>query len=280
LRRFEAFGGRADLEVTRLLATVRRDLRTGVYAGRQSAVPVVVPHLAPGLPLSEMEPGTSKLSFWTGQPLHAAGLALLLLFSGGAWAAIAPLTGEFLGIGSDKWFWGAIAVPVVHQTYVWICWRLELLHSRAVSRTVGFTGYEAGFFVLIAGRLVPFVPLAWANRDSLNLPLPARLILGALLLVLSAYAMYSVARYFGMSRAAGADHFDERYRTMPLVSEGIFRWTSNGMYGVAFLGPWGLALLLGSAGALIAAAFGHAYIWLHFCATERPDMNFIYGNPQ
>ena len=51
------------------------------------------------------------------------------------------------------------------------------------------------------------------------------------------------------------------------------------MYGVAFLGPWGLALLLGSAGALIAAAFGHAYIWLHFYATEKPDMEFIYGKP-
>jgi hypothetical protein len=224
-----------------------------------------------------MAPGTPKLSFWTGQLLHATGLALLLLFSGGAWAAIAPLSGEFLGIGSDGWFWAAVAVPVAHQTYVWICWRLELVHSRAISRTIGFAGYRAVFFFLIVARLVPFVPLAWANRDSLNLPLPARLVLGALLLAPSAYAMYSVARYFGMSRAAGADHFDERYRNMPLVSDGVFRWTSNGMYGVAFLGPWGLAVLLGSAGALIAAAFGHAYIWLHYYATERPDMEFIYG---
>ncbi len=92
--------------------------------------------------------------------------------------------------------------------------------------------------------------------------------------------MFSVARYFGLSRAAGADHFEERYRTLPLVREGIFRWTGNGMYGVAFLGPWGLALLLGSTGALIAAAFGHAYIWLHYYATERPDMEFIYRKPQ
>jgi phospholipid methyltransferase len=227
-----------------------------------------------------LNPGTRKLSFWTGQTLHATGLALLLIFSGGAWAAVAPLSGRFLEISSDWWFWGAVAIPVVHQVYVWICWRLELLHSRAVSRTIGFAGYRAVFFILLVSRLVPLIPLAWANRDSLTLPVPARLILGALLLVPSAYAMYSVARYFGISRAAGADHFDERYRTMPFVREGIFRWTSNGMYGVAFLGPWGLALGLGSVGALIAAAFGHAYIWLHYYATERPDMEFIYANPQ
>ena len=90
------------------------------------------------------------------------------------------------------------------------------------------------------------------------------------------YAMYSVKRYFGMARAAGADHFDVRYREMPLVKDGIFRFTSNGMYLYAFLLFWAIAVGLNSSAALAVAAFSHAYIWVHFYATEKPDMNFLY----
>lgn len=224
-----------------------------------------------------MPSGTPKLSLWTGQGLHAAGLGLLLAGTAVAYGTLAPLEGKFLGLSSDIWFWASIAAPILHQVYVWVCWRLELLHSKAISRSVGFSGYRTGFFILILGRVATLAPLAWANQGSLPLPPAARAFLGALLFLPSAYALYSVVRYFGMSRAAGGDHFDEKYRMMPLVREGIFRWTSNGMYGVAFLGFWGLAFVLGSAGALLAAAFNHAYIWVHFYATEKPDMEFLYG---
>ena len=92
------------------------------------------------------------------------------------------------------------------------------------------------------------------------------------------YAMYSVERYFGMARAAGADHFDPRYRDMPLVRKGIFRFTSNGMYLYAFLLFWTLAVFFDSAAALTVAAFSHAYIWVHYYATEKPDMEFLYAS--
>lgn len=90
--------------------------------------------------------------------------------------------------------------------------------------------------------------------------------------------MYSVVRYFGMARAAGADHYASRYRDMPLVRGGIFRFTSNGMYLYAFLLFWALAVCFDSAAALAVAAFSHAYIWVHFYATEKPDMEFLYAS--
>ncbi|MBW1863973.1 MAG: hypothetical protein JRJ02_16685 [Deltaproteobacteria bacterium] len=89
--------------------------------------------------------------------------------------------------------------------------------------------------------------------------------------------MYSAKRYFGMVRAAGADHFDPRYRDMPFVKEGIFRFTSNGMYLYAFLLFWAIAIGFNSITALTVAAFSHAYIWVHFYATEKPDMDFLYS---
>ena len=89
--------------------------------------------------------------------------------------------------------------------------------------------------------------------------------------------MYSVRRYFGMVRAAGADHFDARYRAMPLVDEGIFRFTKNGMYVYAFLLFWAIATGFDSMAALAVVAFSHVYIWIHFFATEKPDMNYLYG---
>ena len=54
--------------------------------------------------------------------------------------------------------------------------------------------------------------------------------------------MYSVKRYFGMVRASGADHFDNKYRDMPLVNKGIFRFTSDGMYLYAFFLFWAIAI--------------------------------------
>ena len=64
---------------------------------------------------------------------------------------------------------------------------------------------------------------------------------------------------------------------MPMVREGAFRHTSNAMYGLVFLGLWGIALLFGSWNALVVALFQHAYIWVHMYCTEAPDMRRIYG---
>jgi len=49
------------------------------------------------------------------------------------------------------------------------------------------------------------------------------------------------------------------------------------MYVFAFLLFWALGVGCDSSAALLVAAFSHAYIWVHFHATEKPDMRFLYG---
>lgn len=205
---------------------------------------------------------------WVGQPLHFACLAILLAIVWLAWTT--------LGRPFPAAFWTAIAIPVAHQVYVWLAWRLEL-RSSATRQAIGFRGYVVVFFVLFGSRFVSLAALAWMDRGSLGLPTPARIALTGLLAMLGLYAAYSVERYFGMVRAAGADHFDPAYRDMPLVNEGIFRFTRNGMYVYAFLNFWAIAVGLDSSAALSVAAFSHAYIWVHFFATEKPDMDFLYA---
>ena len=207
-------------------------------------------------------------SIWAGQRLHAVCLLSLLVVVFAAWHAMGrPLPAAF---------WAAVAVPVVHQAFVWLAWRVEL-RSAAVSKFLGFRGYLCCFFLLFASRFATLALLAWRDRGSLGLGGFGRAALIALLLAPGLYAGYSVVRYFGMPRAAGADHFQARYRTMPLVRDGIFRFTNNGMYVYAFLLFWAIALIGDSRAALLAAAFSHAYIWVHYFATEKPDMDFLYG---
>ncbi|MGI9524983.1 MAG: methyltransferase [Hyphomicrobiaceae bacterium] len=206
---------------------------------------------------------------WSGQILHFACLAVLL-------AALA-LVWTTLGQPFSFAFWTAAAFPILHQIFVWLTWRLELRTS-VVSKTIGFEGYLVAFFVLFAGRFVALAVLGWLDRGSLNLSPVAQVVITTVLALPGLYAMYSVQRYFGMARAAGADHFEERYRSMPLVNEGIFRFTSNGMYLYAFFLFWAIAVGFNSLAALVVAAFSHAYIWVHFFATEKPDMEFLYAS--
>ena len=205
---------------------------------------------------------------WSGQVQHFACLAMLLAALSLAWTS--------LGRPFPIAFWTAVALPILHQTFVWLTWRFEL-RSSAVSKTIGFGGYLAIFFVLFGGRFITLAVLAWLDRGSLSLNPAVQIMITTLLALPGIYAMYSVKRYFGMARAAGADHFEERYRNMPLVNEGIFRFTSNGMYLYAFFLFWAIAVGFNSMAALVVAAFSHAYIWVHFYATEKPDMDFIYS---
>ena len=204
----------------------------------------------------------------TGQGFHFCALAILLSLLWMVWS--------WLGQPWPLLFWLAAAVPVGHQVFVWLAWRMEL-GTAAVSRTLGFDGYVVIFFILFSGRFVALLVLAWVDRGTLGLPLIPLVVLTAILGLLGGYAGYSVKRYFGMRRAAGADHFDASYRSMPLVGQGIFRFTSNGMYLYAFLSFWMIAVAFDSSAALAVAGFSHVYIWVHYYATEKPDMEYLYS---
>ena len=206
---------------------------------------------------------------WAGQSIHVTCTTLLLALTWAAW--------KYLGQPFPVAFWLAVAFPIAHQVFVWLAWRVEL-QSATITKTIGFRVYVVLFFLLFGGRFISLVALAWMDKGSLNLPLVPQAIITILLTVPGLYAMYSVKRYFGMVRASGADHFEPKYRDMPLVKEGIFRFTSNGMYIYAFLLFWAIATGFNSATSLIVAAFSHAYIWVHFYAIEKPDMNYLYGS--
>jgi hypothetical protein len=212
---------------------------------------------------------TTPPGIWTGQILHATCLAFLLA---AVWAIWTNLGDPFPTV-----FWIAISFPVVHQLFVWLAWRLEL-QSSSTSKSIGFRGYLVIFFLLFGGRFLSLLGLAWLDRGSLHLPLAPQIVITVALCVLGIYAMYSVKRFFGMTRAAGADHFDPRYRDMPFVREGMFRFTSNAMYLYAFLLFWAIAVGFDSSAALTVAAYSHVYIWVHFFSTEKPDMDYLYSS--
>jgi hypothetical protein len=205
---------------------------------------------------------------------------LALLLAGVALLARGDvLVGSLWGISTQAWLWLAVAVPVIHQLFVWLFWRLELHHG-LITRWFGdkgFAMYKFGFTVFFAGRPLSLILLGLANYQSLALNPVLAYVLAGILFIPFAYTMYSVAHYFGINRAYGIDHFDPSYRNKPFVKQGMFQYTDNAMYKFGFLILWSIALVCLSQAALIAAAFNHLYIWVHFYFTELPDIRRIYA---
>jgi len=187
--------------------------------------------------------------------------------------------GELWGVDALTWLYLLVAITVLHQLFVWFCWRTEL-YSGLLSRWFGhraFAVYAVLFFLLIISRPVFITLLAIANKDTIPINHTFRMILVILLTAPSIYLFYSIARYFGFERAFGIDHFDRSYRGKGLVKKGIFRYASNGMYVFGLLVLWIPGVLFSSLAAIVAALFSHIYIWVHYFCTEKPDMEVIYG---
>ena len=212
------------------------------------------------------------------QWLHALSLVVLLGLLGRVSNLESAQTGNFGNLGSINLLYLAAGIAVTHQVFVWLCWRLELHHSlltRLFGR-YGFRFYATGFTILVILRVAAVLILAVINQGTLDMPSETLRALAIAALVPATYLFYSVKRYFGFRRALGLDHFDKSYRLLPKVREGIFRITPNGMYTFGFLLIWIPGLWFASTAALFAAMFNHLYIWVHYFATERPDMQRIY----
>ena len=200
--------------------------------------------------------------------MHVLCLGVLLMLSWYGW--------HIFGEPFPALFWFAVSVPVIHQVFVWLTWRLELKYA-LISKVFGFQLFLIIFFALFLLRFISLTLLGLADKGSLGIYPGYKLFLTIICLVPGLYAMYSVRRYFGLKRAAGGDHFDVKYQTVELATKGIFQFTSNGMYVYAFLLFWAIAIYFNSITALIVALFSHIYIWVHFYCTECPDMEYIYG---
>jgi hypothetical protein len=187
-------------------------------------------------------------------------------------------SGNFWDITTLTWLLLLVSNTIIHQVYVWFCWRTEL-HLGLLSKLFGkysFLVYATLFFPLMILRLVLITLLAISNQHSISIPVSLTVILCTALTIPAVYLMYSVSRFFGFKRAAGIDHFDPSYKAMPFVREGLFRYTDNGMYIYGFLVLWIPGVLFSSVTALAAAIFSHLYIWVHYFCTEKPDIEIIY----
>ena len=189
------------------------------------------------------------------------------------------LEGEVFGISTNTWFLLAILSPIVHQIYVLVCWRLELFHN-SISKVFGINGfkvYKIGFAILFVSRLLTIILLSVSSTNTLNINRVYAYLIASIFFILSVYLFYSVIKYFGIDRAFGIDHFNPKeFKDEPFVKQGIFQYTSNGMYIYGFLLLWIPGFVLLSKAALLVALFNHIYIWVHYYFTELPDIKIIY----
>ncbi len=251
----------------RRLDDIRRTLpRTAIFRGQAQHAMLAVLLVAGALSLI----GDGGADGGASGGMGSVGLAGLGAGSGSLW-----------GMDALGWARLTIRAALIHQVMVAIIWRLQL-HFALMSRLFGrraLAVWGAMFLPFLAARPILLLLAGLADQGSLGGSRALQAALGLALLVPAIWGAHSVAKYFTIPRALGGDHFEDRYLNMPLVREGIFRYTPNAMYGVVFLGLWGIALLCGSRVALVLALFQHAYIWVHMYCTETPDMEVLYKRP-
>ncbi len=216
----------------------------------------------------------NKLSFFfKGQIWHLGG-TIVLFYIGAQFVDLESNSNTFIGISALNWFIIAMSIPLIHQTYVWICWRSELCW-KSISSSIGFKGYLIVFFILIISRFSAVV-LCFVDYGSLYTPGWFAWVLSIIVFIPGAYTMYSVKKYFGFVRAAGADHFDPKYRDMAFEKRGIFKWSSNAMYVFVLAVPFAFATAAGSQSMFIVAVYSYISIWLHYFFTEKEDFKIVY----
>ena len=159
---------------------------------------------------------------------------------------------------------------------VWVCWRSELLW-KSISKLIGFNGYIIGFFILILSRLFSLI-IPFLDYGTLYKPNFISYLVSAVLFMPIIYTFYSVKKFFGFKRAAGLDHFDQSYKNIPFEKRGIFKWFPNSMYMFGLLMPFAVAVLTGSKIMFIVGVYTYIGGWIHYFATEKPDINYIYKN--
>ena len=218
----------------------------------------------------------NKLSFFFKHQIWHIGGMVILFYIGAQLVELKNNTNTFIGIDASSWFMIAMSIPLIHQIYVWICWRSELCW-KSISNTIGFKGYVIIFFILILSRLSAIV-LCFIDYGSLYTPGWFAWSLAIIIFIPGIYTMYSVKKYFGFLRAAGADHFDVKYRELPFERRGVFKWTPNAMYVFAIGIPFSFAVATGSQSMFVVSIYTYISIWLHYFCTEKEDCKVIYGN--
>ncbi len=181
---------------------------------------------------------------------------------------------------AQHWGLWALFTAGLHQGLVVVIWRRALLSppvgKKALRARIAL--FAPAFALLLISRLVVTVLSSRDTAGTMFPPAEASVIAMVLIAGLCGWTIYSVIRYFGLFRALGADHFVPAYRRLPLVKEGIFRYTPNAMYTFGTL----LLLLPGiwyrSGPGVAIGLFHYLAVWIHYWATELPDMAYMYQN--
>lgn len=226
--------------------------------------------------LDDIRATSSIGDLFEGQLQHAAILFLM-------WAGVCTLLerGGDTPLGLTAYGWAGLSIwlAVIHQVIVAGVFRLQL-HRNLMTRLFGDRDMKVWamiFLPLLLARPLTVIMTGWADDVPITGWREVEIVLGVLILIPAVWAAHSTLVHFTLPRALGGDHFRDEIAALPMVDKGVFKYTSNGMYGVVFFGLTGIALLFGSWNALMLALFQHAYIWVHMYCTESPDMRRIYG---
>ena len=93
--------------------------------------------------------------FFKGQIWHLGG-TIILFYIGTQLVKLENSSHVFIGIRSLEWFLIAMIIPIIHQAYVWMCWRSELCW-KTISKTIGFKSYAIIFFIIGLSRFSAIV---------------------------------------------------------------------------------------------------------------------------
>jgi protein-S-isoprenylcysteine O-methyltransferase Ste14 len=213
------------------------------------------------------------------QQYHVLALAgLIMMLFGASWIP-GMLTGEFWGVTTTTWLITTVTVVILHQVYLWFCWRSELQYQLLTDflGTNAFPIYGSIAFSFLIVRPSMVLITAISNQQSIPLSAWFRWIVSALFTFLFAWTLYSLFKHFSLTRVLGADHFYRELRNNGLVERGLFRYLPHPMYSIGMLGMWIPGLIFESQAALVLALFQHLYIWVHHYTLEQPDMDQIYN---
>lgn len=185
----------------------------------------------------------------------------------------------FIG-GDGTWVVVALGAAALHQGTTAVIWRSQI-HGQHMSRIFGRQAllvHGVQFFTFFVLRIGSTVLASISSPHTLTGMPTLMMVLSAATVVLVGWTCFSVVKYFGIKRALGADHFTEEYRRMDFVREAIFRYTPNAMYTFGTLMFVIPGLLLRSHIGIASGVFHYLAVWLHYWATEVPDMILIYGD--
>jgi len=143
----------------------------------------------------------NKLSFFFKNQIWHIGGLIVLYYVALQLVDFETDSNIFLGISAKNWFLFSMLTPLLHQGYVWLCWRSELCW-KTISRTIGFKGYVLIFFIVSILRFFS-VGLCFADYGTWFTPGWIAWSMSVLIFIPFVYTMYSVKKYFGFMRATG-----------------------------------------------------------------------------